>query len=81
MSKKKVVICSVIAVILIYFSICITDFLLVANGNKPLFCIKDGDNNYNGFGYSYIIYQHPITGKNEYAFYVIGNLVRSTFTN
>lgn len=81
MGKVKVVICSVIAVILIYFSICITDFLLVANGNMPLFCINDGDNKYNGFGYSYIIYQHPITEKSEYAFYVIGNLVQSTFTN
>lgn len=81
MGKVKVVICSVVAVIVIYFSMCITDFLLVANGNMPLFCINDGDNKYNGFGYSYVIHNQPITGKNEYAFYIVGNLVQSTFTN
>ncbi len=81
MSKTKVVICSVVAVVLIYFSVCITDFLLVTNGSNPFFCIKDGDNNYNGLGYSYIIYNHPITGKTEYAFYVLGNLVHCNFTN
>ena len=81
MSKIKMAIFSVVAVILIYFSVCITDFLLVTNGNNPLFCINDGDNNYNGLGYSYVIYDHPITGKSEYAFYILGNLVQSTFTN
>lgn len=81
MSKVKVVICLVVAVILIYFSVCITDYLLVTNGGKPLFCIKDAENGYIGPGYSYIVYSHPITGKNEYAFYIIGHLVQSTFTN
>lgn len=81
MSKVKVVICSVVAVILIYFSVCIADFLLVVNGGNPLFCIKEAENNYNGLGYSYVIYSHPITGKSEYAFYILGNLAQSTFTN
>ena len=81
MGKVKLVICSVVAVILIYFSLGMTDFLLVINEGKPLFCVKDGESNYNGLGYSYIIYDHPITGKSEYAFYILGNLVQSTFTN
>ena len=81
MSKLKIIIISVAIVIFLYLSVCTTDFLLVTNGGKPLFCIKDAENNYNGLGYSYVIYDHPITGKSEYAIYVLGNSVYNNFTN
>ncbi len=81
MSKIKIIIVLVIAVAFIYLWVCVTDFLFTVSGGKPFFCIRDKENNYYGLGYSYFVYDHPITGKSEYAFYIMGNLVHSTFTN
>ena len=81
MSKVKIIVISVVTVVFIYLVVCVTDFLLVISGGKPVFCVRDTEENYYGLGYSYVTHFHSITGESEYAVYILGNPVYSTFTN
>ena len=82
-SKNPVVVtfCIVAAVLLLWFAAGFTDYVMAESGNAPVFCIEQSDGVYAGLGYSYEMYPHPITGKNEYALYLFGNLIKSNFTN
>ena len=57
------------------------DFCFVAKfDTEPLFCSKN-EAHFTGMGYSFDRYPNPVTGKYEYAFYLFGHLVTSTFTD
>ncbi|MCR5330819.1 MAG: hypothetical protein K6E62_06485 [Lachnospiraceae bacterium] len=81
--RKKRLIMAVAIVLIIWFSLFITDFIRVAGMEKnPLFAFTFSDeSHYTGAGYSYDIYRHPITGRYEYALYLFGIPVTSNFTN
>lgn len=52
---------------------------------RPACCYEasneGGACHYIGAGYSFDTFENPSSGEYEYAFYVFGNLVKSTFTN
>ena len=66
-----------------------TDFLLVSNFDRPLFCLRDkdayqdgGSGIYRGLGWSFDIKGHFLPddeypGVTEYTFYLFGNEVTS----
>lgn len=84
MKKKNPVVitlCIVAAVLLLWFAAGFTDYAMAESGKAPVFCIEQKDGVYVGLGYSYEMYPHLITGKNEYALYLFGNLIKSNFTN
>ncbi|MBP1548219.1 MAG: hypothetical protein J6A37_16670 [Oscillospiraceae bacterium] len=70
-------------VVLLWFAIFVIDWITVNSFDyPPVFCIKDtNETHYNGLGYSYDAYPHPVNGEFEYCLYIFGNEVISTFTN
>lgn len=62
-------------------ALCIDLFRVDAYDMKPLCCMETGNDHYTGLGYSFDIVDNPGTGEQEYAVYIFGNLVKSTFTN
>ena len=61
--------------------LCIDLFRVDAYDTDPLCCIETGNDHFIGLGYSFDITDNPGTGEQEYAVYVFGKLVKSTFTN
>lgn len=89
MTKKRKIVYSVFAVILLWICAGIIDFLRVHNQEKPIFCIqaqrfKDenhSSSHYTGLGYSFDTYKHPITGNIEFIFYLFSVEVDNNMTN
>ena len=76
----------VVCVICVWIMIGCYDFYRVdVKNDRPACCYEvslvDGAGHYVGAGYSFDTYANPSSGEYEYAFYVFGNLVKSTFTN
>lgn len=74
----------IIAIIIAYIIIFITDFTLVLNEKNPVFCIIKSSKETDlchGLGYTYEITPHPITGKREYTLFIFGQAVSSNVTN
>ncbi len=53
------------AVVFLWVLIIFADYGRVVMGNQPFFRISSSGV-YQGLGYSYEIYPHPVTGKAEY---------------
>ena len=84
-NKKKIIIISILLVIVIWLTFFCVDSARVINEKEPIFCINvnekgDGEH-YIGLGYSFYVYQHPITGKKEYSGYLFGIEINNNFTN
>ena len=43
--------------------------------------MKNGSGHYVGLGYSFDVAENPVSGNQEYALYVFGQLVKDNFTN
>ncbi|MDE7194542.1 MAG: hypothetical protein K2O14_11315 [Oscillospiraceae bacterium] len=67
-------------IIFLYAAVVFVDYGRAVNGSYPIFCINN-NGHYQGLGYSYDMYPHPITGEVEYSFYLFGCQVESNFTN
>ena len=80
MKKTKLLFKIAVIFLAIWILIALIDFGAAISGYSPIFCIKS-DSYYQGFGYSYVISAHPITGKSEYCLYIFGCPVMSDFTN
>ena len=84
-NKKKIIIISILLVIVIWLTFFFVDSAKVADEKEPLFCIKvdekDDGEHYVGLGYTFLVYQHPITGKKEYSGYLFGIEINNNFTN
>lgn len=81
MPKIKKAIILIISVLLIWIAVGFTDYVLVVMEKTPIFCIKTDTYSYKGFGYSFDIVPHIVTGKNEYAYYIFDNCIENNFTN
>ena len=84
-NKKKIIIISILFVIVIWISFFCVDSARVINEKEPIFCINvnekgDGEH-YIGLGYSFYVYQHPLTEKKEYSESIFGIEIKNTFTN
>ena len=84
-NKKKIIIISILLVIIIWLTFFFVDSARVADEKEPLFCINvdekgDGEH-YVGLGYSFYVYQHPLTGKKEYSKSIFGIEISNNFTN
>lgn len=80
MKRLKVAATIAATIVFLWAVIIFVDYGRVVKGDYPVFCINN-DGYYQGLGYSYDIYPHPITGKVEYCFYLFGQEIESTFTN
>lgn len=80
MTKRKIIIMTVAIVLFLWAAVGLVDYGRAVNGNYPIFCINN-NGHYQGLGYSYDMYPHPITGKVEYSFYLFGCQMESNFTN
>lgn len=81
--KHKIINVIVCVISVWVIMLCVDFFSVDANGGDPICCIEttSGSGHYVGLGYSFDVAKNPGTGKQEYAVYVFGNLVKSTFTN
>lgn len=71
----------VIAFLVFWWMLASLDFCLVAKFDAdPLFCSKD-KHHFTGMGYSFDTYYHPVTREYQYAYYLFGHMVISTFTD
>ncbi len=82
-SKHKVlnvIVCIIAVWVLIW---CYDMYRVDIKEDLPACCFETpkGSGHYVGAGYSFDIYDHPITGKQEFALYVFGNEIKSTFTD
>lgn len=78
---KKIIFIMVL-IILLWISMFAVDLYMVYSESTPIFCISDEDKgHYAGLCYSYDVYKHPITEKNEYCMYLFGIELKSNFTN
>ncbi len=80
----KIIICVLIAILFLWVSAFIADWVTVDRLNHtPIFCVDTmGDSHhYKGLGYSFDAYTHPITGKLEYCLRVFGIEIVSNFTD
>ncbi len=57
------------------------DYCSVNIQGKPVFCTVQEDGIYACSGYSYRVYKHPVTGRNEFILEVFGEEVVCTLTN
>ena len=81
MTRKKIII-TILALAAIWICAFSADYVTVTKfEHEPLFCIETKGHHYVGAGYSYDVYDHPVTGQSEYAFYIFGHMVKSTFTD
>ncbi len=79
-AKKRLLI-SLTVVICAWFVVGLTDYMLVLNDRKPVFCIND-KYEYTGLGYKFEIYKKlNETRKYEYAYYIMGFLIENNFIN
>lgn len=70
-----------LSIICAWFAIGLTDYLLVLNDRRPIFCLND-KYEYSGLGYKFEIYKKLTdTRKYEYSYYIFGFLVESNATN
>lgn len=76
---KAVLVC-IVGVIALWAGIFCTDYARVSQEKAPVFCVRSGTT-YTGAGYSFEIAQHPITGRAEYALYILGCYASGNFTN
>lgn len=81
MPKIKKTIVLIVSVLFIWLAVGFTDYCLVVIEKNPIFCIKTDAYSYKGFGYSFEIVPHIVTGKNEYAYYIFDNCIVNNFTN
>ncbi len=81
MKRLKKASAVILIIVLLWVAAFSVDYISAAAGNKPVFCVRTDETNYIGLGYSYLMYPHIITGKQEFALYFLGLEVKSTFTN
>ncbi|MDE6519060.1 MAG: hypothetical protein K2K91_01170 [Ruminococcus sp.] len=81
MTKIKKTIVLIVSVLLIWFAVGFTDYVLVVMEKTPIFCIKNDTYSYKGLGYSFEIVPHIVTEKKEYAYYIFGMGIENNFTN
>lgn len=79
-AKKRILI-SLAVVVCAWFVVGLTDYMLVLNDRKPVFCIND-KYEYTGLGYKFEIYKRLSDArKHEYSYYIFGFLIESNVTN
>ena len=79
-TKKRLLILF-ISIICAWLAVGVTDYLLVLNDRRPIFCIND-KYEYSGLGYKFEISKKLTdTEKYEYSYYIFGFLVESNATN
>lgn len=71
----------IVILIITWLAISIIDYACVIHENRPIFCIEFSEGYYYGLGYSFYTFQHPVTGKIEYAYYILGIHIKENFTN
>lgn len=85
MKRTKKVLIIIFAVLALWGCLLGFDWyrVTVSDAHTPVFSIRFNPekHHYTGLGYSFDVYDHPVTGYSEYAFYLFGNLVTSTFTD
>ncbi|MBQ6039987.1 MAG: hypothetical protein K5705_16580 [Oscillospiraceae bacterium] len=82
--KRKRAAIIVLMLLLIWGGMAAADrFAVDALSHTPVCCIRNRNENthFTGLGYAYDVCTHPVTGKLEYALYIFGKPVKSTFTN
>ena len=79
--KIKMALQIIAGLLILWFSIGITDYCCVSNEKRPIFCIELSEGEYYGLGYSFDTFPHPFTGKIEYTYYILGFKIESNFTN
>ena len=57
------------------------DYCSVKLQGEPVFCSVQEEETYVCSGYSYRVYKHPVTGRNEYTLELFGEEVVCTITN
>ncbi len=78
---KKRFLISLIVIVCAWFSAGLTDYLLVLNDRRPVFCVNDMYE-YFGLGYRFEICKKlNDTHTFEYSYYIFGILVDNNITN
>ena len=79
---KKIILIVLISLLCLWAGAGITDYVRVIHDKLPIFCLTDKEHSrYYGLGYMYDAYNNPVTGNFEYAFYLFGKDIVSTFTD
>ncbi len=81
MTTKRVVI-GIVIVLLLWCALFAVDYTAVTVLDcPPVFCMESHGHHYNGLGYSYDAYKHPLNGEFQYSLNIFGINVKSTITD